>query len=154
MNISIERAVPDDAEALTALQIAAFDDDYRLYPDDADGGPPGYDDVNATIKKITEDETYKIIVDGVIVGGAGVWLYSADHAHLDIMYVHPDYHGKGIGSKALEFLEATYPAKLWDLHTPVYATRNQHFYEKFGYVNVGEVTEPDGFRLIHYEKRV
>ncbi len=36
--------------------------------------------------------------------------------------------------------------------TPADAIRNQHFYEKFGYVKTGEEAHPD-ITLIAYEKR-
>jgi len=38
------------------------------------------------------------------------------------------------------------------LDTPVYATRNQHFYERLGFVRTGETVFPD-ITLIHYEHR-
>jgi hypothetical protein len=53
----------------------------------------------------------------------------------------------------MEFIEQTYPAAKWTLDTPLYAVRNQHFYEKLGYVKVAE-NDYDGFILIAYEKRL
>jgi len=42
---------------------------------------------------------------------------------------------------------------VWTLDTPDYATRNHHFYEKFGYVRVG--SEPvEDFMLLAYEKHI
>ena len=153
MNVTFERATPADAEVLVQAQIAAFHDDARMYPGVEAGGPPGYDSVEATLKKIAETEFYKILVDGKIVGGIIVFDKGEGHYHLDVINIVPEYHNLGIGTKAMQFIEQTYPATRWTLDTPTYALRNQHFYEKFGYVKVGEI-EDHGFTLFSYEKRV
>ena len=155
MSITFERATPADAEALVRLQIAAFHHDAVMYPGVEIGGPPGYDSVDNLLQKMQEDECYKIVVDGQIVGGFVVFNMGQGHLHLDVIYIDPDYHNRGIGTRAMEFIEQTYAATKWSLNTPTYALRNQHFYEKFGYVKVGEEPEDDlDITLIIYEKRV
>lgn len=149
-----ERATPDDAAALVKIQIAAFHDDARLYPGVEIGGPPGYNSLEAQLKKIAEAETYKIVVDGQIVGGIVVYNQGEGHYHLDLLYVDPAYHNRAIGSQAMTFIHQTYPATRWTLDTPGYATRNHHFYEKFGYVKTAEHVMDDGFVLVAYEKRM
>ncbi len=155
MNLTFERATAADAETLVRLQIAAFHDDARLYPGVEIGGPPGYDSVEATLRKIHQEEFYKILCDGQAVGGIGVVDEGQGHFHLDMLYIHPDYHSRGIGTQAMRFIEQTYPAATkWTLDTPVYAVRNQHFYEKLGYVKVGEYQPDDDIALYTYERRV
>ncbi|MEO8612551.1 MAG: GNAT family N-acetyltransferase [Chloroflexota bacterium] len=154
MNITCERATPADAEVLVKVQIAAFHDDARLYPGVELGGPPGYDSVEVMLKKIGDAEVYKIIADGQIVGDIILYDEGQGHFHLDVLAVDPAYHSRGIGTQAMQFIERTYPAQKWTLDTPGYALRNQHFYEKFGYVKVGENFEPDGLLLIAYEKQI
>lgn len=152
MNISFERAIPADVDALVKVQISAFHDNGRLYPDDWSGGPPGYDSVEDTLKKIEESEFYKIVYEGQIIGGIVVVDMGGGHFHLDVINIDPAYHNHGVGTQAMQFIEQTYPATKWTLDTPGFAVRNHHFYEKFGYVKVGE-TNYDGFILLAYEKR-
>ncbi len=153
MNINFVRATPDDVEMLVKLQILAFHDDARIYPGVKIGGPPGYDSIAHTLTKIKQEDYYKILADDQIVGGLSVFNMGRGHYHLDVIFIDPVYHNRGIGTQAMHFIERTYPAKRWTLNTPGYATRNQHFYEKFGYVKVGE--EPfKYFTLIDYEKRL
>jgi len=153
MNITFEPATLDDAETLMKLQIAAFHDDARMYPGVKIGGPPGYDSIEHMHDKIKHEDYYKILVDNQVVGGFSVFNMGRGHYHLDVIFIDPVYHSRGIGTQAMRFIERTYPAKRWTLNTPGYATRNQHFYEKLGYVKVGE--EPfDYFTLIDYEKRI
>ena len=154
MNIAFEHATAADVEALVKAQISAFHYDAVLYPGVEEGGPPGYDSVEATLKKIIEDEFYKIVVDGQIVGGIILFEREPGHFHLDVLNIVPEYQNYGIGTQAMKFIEQKYPATKWTLDTPAYAIRNQHFYEKFGYVKVGEKYEADVFLLFAYEKRL
>ena len=151
MTITFERAVAADVEALVKLQMLAFHEDARLYPTAKLGGPPGYDSVEATLKKIDEDDFYTIRYEGQIVGGLAVFNLGEGHFHLDVIFIDTAYHNRGIGTEAIHFIERTYPAKKWTLNTPDYAIRNHHFYEKFGYVMIGKVAL-ENIILRDYEK--
>jgi ribosomal protein S18 acetylase RimI-like enzyme len=153
MNVTCERATPADAEALVKVQIAAFHDDARLYPGVELGGPPGYDSVEVMLRKIREDEVYKIVHDGLFIGGIIVVDEGQGLFHLDVLDVDPAYHNHGVGTQAMQFLERAYTAKKWTLDTPGYALRNQHFYEKLGFVKIAE-NNYDGFILLAYEKQI
>lgn len=154
MSAVFQRATLDDAEALVVASVLAFHYDSVLYPQIAIGGPPGYDSPDFMRRAILRNETYTIRVDGQMVGGMVVYIPDPTHCHLDMIFIAPDYHNRGIGTAALHFLESTYPnARRWTLDTPIWAVRNRHFYEKHGYVAVGEnVTEE--ITLIAYEKRL
>jgi GNAT superfamily N-acetyltransferase len=154
MNITIERATSTDAETLVRVQIAAFHHDSILYPGIEPGGPPGYDSVPATLKKIEHEDYYKILDGRQCIGGIVVHDLGLDHYHLDLLYLDPAYHNQGIGKQAMQFIEQEYPARIWTLNTPVYAVRNQYFYEKLGYVKVGEHDEEGGIPLFDYEKQI
>lgn len=153
MTVTIERATPDDAEALVRVQVAAFHDDARRYPGVALGGPPGYESIDVMRAKIRDDECYKLVHAGQIVGGLVIFDQGDGHYHLDVLFVDPAFHNLGFGTQAMRFIEQTYPAKKWTLDTPTYATRNQHFYEKFGYAKTGEFPADD-IVLIAYEKQL
>jgi ribosomal protein S18 acetylase RimI-like enzyme len=88
---------------------------------------------------------------GQIIGGMVVVDRGHGHFHLGLIFIDPAYHNRGIGTRAMQFIEETYPATQWSLDTPDWAVRNQHFYEKFGYVKVKEEEHP-GITLIVYEK--
>lgn len=48
---------------------------------------------------------------------------------LDLFYIYPDMHGKGLGTQIWLELEAQYPeTKIWRLITPYFEKRNIHFY--------------------------
>lgn len=153
MGITFERAAAADAEALVKAQIAAFHYDSVLYPGVEIGGPPGYDSVESTCKKIEEGLSYTIVDAGQIIGGMVAFDMGDGHVHLDLIFIEPAYHNRSIGTQAMSFLEQAHPAGLWTLDTPSWAIRNQHFYEKLGYVKVKEETYPD-IVLFGYEKSI
>lgn len=151
VDVVFQTAQVADADALLDVQIRSFHDDARLYPGVEKGGPPGYDSLEQTIKDIGSQIFYAFIYEGQIVGGVVLFDHGEGHMHVDRLFVDPDFHNMGIGTQAIHFIEAAYPANTWTLDTPLYATRNQHFYEKLGYVNVG-ITHDDDIDLIQYKK--
>lgn len=155
MQIRIERAVPSDAPAMLHAQIRAFEFDAVIYPGVAVGGPPGYDSLDALLTRIDTDDTYRIEVDGHIVGGMVIFDRGEGRYHLDVIFVDPDYHNRGIGTRAMRFLNDHYAARQWTLDTPTWAVRNHHFYEKLGFVKTGTTqVEDDDTPLFAYEKRL
>ena len=153
MNVTFEQPTAADAQALVNVQIRAFHDDARLYPGVEIGGPPGYDSLDEMIKTLASYHCHKIVCDGLIVGGLVVFDCGHGHFHLDRIFIDPDYHNRGIGTQAMEFIEATYPASKWSLDTPIWSVRNHHFYEKLGFVRIKEVPA-DGITLLYYEKQL
>jgi RimJ/RimL family protein N-acetyltransferase len=116
------------------------------------GGPPGYDSVAQMRTHIAQHACYKIVFDGQPIGVIVVFDQHAGHTHLGVIAIDPGYHDRGFGTQAMRLLEQIHLALRYTLDTPSWAVRNQHFYEKLGYVKVGEKTYPD-ITLFAYEKR-
>lgn len=86
-----------------------------------------------TIEQCIDDglnETYRIFLDGRKVGGVILKIdRESNHNHLELFFVHPDEHSKGIGYTAWKAVEALHPeTKIWETFTPYYEKRNIHFY--------------------------
>ena len=83
---------------------------------------------NTIVQSINEGETYRIMFNGQAVGGVIVKVEN-DHGHLEILFVSPRVHSKGIGYAAWLAIEKKYPeVKVWETITPYFETRNIHFY--------------------------
>ena len=87
----------------------------------------------ATIEKSIDNpnsETYRIMLDGKKVGGLILTIdKETHHNHLDILFVLPEAHSKGIGYRAWQAVESLYPeTKVWETCTPYFEKRNIHFY--------------------------
>ena len=77
-----------------------------------------------------DSETYRIMLDGEKVGGLILTIdKETQHNHLDILFVLPEAHSKGIGYGAWQVVEALHPeTKVWETCTPYFEKRNIHFY--------------------------
>lgn len=75
-------------------------------------------------------ETYRIVHDGKVVGGL---ILQIDHRNakgeLEILFIHPEEHSKGLGQAAWRAVEALHPEiRVWETMTPYFEKRNIHFY--------------------------
>ena len=77
-----------------------------------------------------ENETYRIWVDGKKAGGVILKIDKETHINeLEILFVSPEEHSKGIGYGAWKAVEALHPeTKVWKTCTPYFDKRNIHFY--------------------------
>lgn len=76
------------------------------------------------------NETYRIVLDGKKVGGVILKIDSVTQVNeLEILFVLPEAHAKGIGYGAWLACEALHPeTKIWKTCTPYFDKRNIHFY--------------------------
>lgn len=75
-------------------------------------------------------EAYWIHADGVCSGGVVLSINKETNINVvELLFIHPDRHSKGIGYAAWEAIAASHPeTKVWQLMTPYFEKRNIHFY--------------------------
>ncbi len=83
----------------------------------------------ATIEQsIDNGEAYRIIQDGKSVGGVVIRV-NGERGDLDLLFVSPKIHSKGVGYAAWCAVEKLHPeVKIWETVTPYFEKRNIHFY--------------------------
>ena len=152
-SIEIHIAAPEDADILADISKRAFDSDIEVGAP-GPGGPPGYDSVEEH-RRDAENERLdyiKVLYEGKIVGGLRVWRVGPGHRYIYGVFVDPDYHKHGIGTKSFEMVKAKYPdAKIWTLDTPEWNVRTKAFYEKIGFIQKGVLRWEPEFELRYYE---
>lgn len=80
------------------------------------------------IESIDGGEAYRIMQDGKPVGGVVISV-SGDHGNLELLFVSPKVHSRGIGYAAWCAVEQLHPeVKVWETVTPYFEKRNIHFY--------------------------
>ena len=88
---------------------------------------------------------------GQRVGGAVLRINAADKRNmLELFFVSPKFHNRGLGLASWQAIEAQYPDTLvWETVTPCFERRNIHFYvNKCGF-HIVEFCHP-GHRCAHY----
>ena len=77
---------------------------------------------------INSGETYRIVVYGKKVGGV-VIKTDGNKGDLDLLFVAPNVHSRGVGYAAWCEIEKMHPeVKIWETVTPYFEQRNIHFY--------------------------
>lgn len=110
---------------------------------------------------------YRIWLDGKKVGGL-VLRVDGTKGDLELLFVAPMAHSKGIGTAAWRAVETLYPqVTLWETCTPYFEKRNIHFYvnrcgfhiveffnKKHPFPQTGEDEQDEGFDgMFRFEKR-
>ena len=73
-------------------------------------------------------EAYRIMQDGKPVGGVVIKV-NGERGDLDLLFVSPHVHSKGIGYAAWRVVEKLHPeVNVWETVTPYFEKRNIHFY--------------------------
>lgn len=122
---------PDDREQFITDNQEAFNygalEEFGLRDDHFE------DDGQIISRKVIEEsidvgEAYRIMQDDEKVGGVVIKV-DGEKGDLDLLFVTPKVHSKGIGCAAWCAIEKLHPeVKIWQTHTPYFETRNIHFY--------------------------
>ena len=132
MKASLRPYLPADAPLLAAIFQESIEvlaeDDYS--PDQRAAWAATADDVAKFAKRLAGGLTIVVLADGGPVGFAS--LAGADK--LDLLYVHPDYAGQGLGAMLADALEKLAGARGAPQMTSDVSDNAVPFFEKRGYV--------------------
>ncbi|MBO4809855.1 MAG: GNAT family N-acetyltransferase [Lachnospiraceae bacterium] len=147
MNLQLLKAGTADALTLNGISKRAFDSDI-LVGATSPGGPPGYMSVQFHTKMARQGHLYKLTDDGLIVGGAILFL-SENILNIGRIFVAPEYFRRGFGSFMMNEIETMFSGvQEYILDTPIWNERTNSFYSKMGYT---EVRRDNDF--IYYSKQ-
>ncbi len=114
-------------------------------PAQLDAWAPKQADRAAWDKKFRSQTTLVAEDDGKAVLGFGA---IGEDGYLDLLYVHRDHQGRGVGAVLCDFLEGLYPAERVTVHASETA---RPFFEHRGYrVTAPQQTERRGQSLTNY----
>ena len=135
MSLLLQKASTSDALTLNGISKRAFDSDVNL-GGPSSGGPPGYMSIPFHTKMARQGHLYKLTEDGLIVGGAILFLKN-DILNIGRIFVSPEHFRKGYGIFMMQEIEKMFPeAKEFTLDTPVWNIRTNAFYTKLGYTEI------------------
>ena len=132
MSLQLLKAGTADALTLNGISKRAFDSDILVGAASA-GGPPGYMSVPFHTKMARQGHLYKLTYEGLIVGGAILFLKN-DVLNIGRIFVAPEHFRKGYGIFMMNEIEAMFSdVKKFTLDTPVWNIRTNSLYTKLGY---------------------
>ena len=135
MALELLQASTADALTITGISRRAFRSDVEVGGSEK-AGPPGYMSVPYYTKMARSNHLFKLVDNGLIIGGAVLFL---DNEKLNIgrIFIGPENHRKGYGVFLMQEVEALYPAvKEFTLDTPIWNIRTNSFYLKLGYKEI------------------
>ena len=135
MSLQLLKAGTSDALTLTGISKRAFDSD-SLVGAPSPGGPPGYMSLPFHTKMARQGHLYKLIDEGLIVGGAILFL-KGDELNVGRIFIAPEHFRKGYGIFMMQEIEAMFSnVKEFTLDTPIWNVRTNSFYTKIGYKEI------------------
>lgn len=86
-------------------------------------------DIEQSLKN-ANSKAYRILNEDIWVGGIILSINKLTHFNsLDLFFINPNNHSKGIGTYVWAMVEKMYPETIvWETHTPYFDKRNIHFY--------------------------
>lgn len=146
--MELTKAGTSDVLVINSISKRAFHSDIVVGAS-SKAGPPGYMSVGFHIKMAKTNRLYKLLVDGLIVGGAILFLNGLQ-LYIGRIFVDPEYFRKGYGICIMQEIERIFSdVKEIFLDTPVWNVRTNAFYQKLGYI---EYKKDDEF--IYYTKKM
>ena len=144
--LQLLKASTSDALILNCISKQSFDSDVEVGAPSA-GGPPGYMSLKFHMKMARSNHLYKLVDNGLIVGGA-ILFPDGNTLNIGRIFVSPEHFHKGYGIYMMQTIEAMYPeVKTFTLDTPVWNSRTNSFYTKLGYTETRRSND-----LIFYSK--
>ncbi|WP_339216804.1 GNAT family N-acetyltransferase [Ornithinibacillus sp. FSL M8-0202] len=151
MDLIIKKTKITEAKRLLEIQKEAFREDLEKYQDYETS--PVNEKIDRLLSKITHFHHYTIWLNGEIIGGIDIRDLGKGKYRLNRIFIANQHQNKGLGSEIMQLIEAEYPNALeWSLDTPHLNIRNHYFYEKLGFVKIGENKVTDKLILYVYKK--
>jgi anthranilate synthase/aminodeoxychorismate synthase-like glutamine amidotransferase len=150
-SIAIAEATVEDAKEILALQKRAFRIEAERYGDHT--LPPLTQTLEEIEAQFEHQYVLKATLKGEIIGSVRARM-EAGTCHVARLVVHPDYHGRGIGTRLMHALESAFDdAERFEIFTGDRSDPALHLYKKLGYTECKR-KEMDTYELVFLEKRV
>lgn len=146
--MELTKAGTSDVLVINSISKRAFDSDI-LVGASSKTGPPGYMSVSFHMEMAKANHLYKLSVDGIIVGGA-ILFVNGLQLNIGRIFVDPAYFRKGYGIFIMQEIERIFSdVREIFLDTPIWNVRTNAFYQKLGYIKYKKEDE-----FICYIKRI
>ena len=149
--MKLEKAVLDDLPDILKLQYLAYQSEAEL--NNNYDIPPLKQTLEEVVREYHKGTVLKAADEEKgIIGSVRAY---AENGTLFInkLIVHPDFQGKGLGTRLLREIETLCPQPRYELFTGAKSERNLYLYQKSGYVRFKSETIAPGLTLVYLEKK-
>jgi len=148
--MQIEKAMREELRDILALQYLAYESEARLLNNW--NIPP----LKQTLEEVEAEFDKGIILKavdktGAVIGSVRAW-EDQNTVYIGKLMVHPQWQGKGIGTKLLLSVENEYPDCRYELFTSTMSVKNIALYERCGYRIFNEKQISETLRFVYLEK--
>ena len=153
-NLTIRTGVPDDYEAVLAIQKAAYG--LKEAPLYGAGLPPLFETPESIADEVKHGITLVVgEIDGHVVASLRAMRLPDRTVHFCRLSVAPDRQGCGIGQKMTLALESLYPdAPAFILECGEKSDENMHIYTKLGYEKTGKTFQVENGPFCHEMRKI
>ena len=130
-NMTIEKADREDLEEILQLQYLAYQSEAALF------GTRDIPPLKQTLEEVRQEYQSGVILkmvseDGTIIGSVRAREENGT-IYIGKLMVHPDYRGRGFGTRLLNEIESCFPGKRYELFTSTRSEANIRLYQRNGY---------------------
>src|SRR5690606_39426113 len=117
MEVVLERATNNDAQAIFELQVESFMPLLQKYQDYETN--PANETIEKVIRRINRSNGgfYKILANNILVGAICIYWKENSQFCISPMFIHPAFQGNGIAQKAITIIEKMFPQARSEEHT-------------------------------------
>jgi len=150
VDIILERATVEDAEAILSLQLLAYQQEAAIYNNYEI--PPLLQSL-AHLREEFHTHTFLVArLNQEIVGSVRA-LCRDGRCHIGRLIVHPRLQRQGLGSRLIAAIEAAFPeAQFYELFTGHRSEGNLRLYQRLGYREFKRQPSAPGLEIVFLEK--
>ena len=150
IKVRIEKAQIDDLQEILTLQYLSYQSEAALFG--TNDIPPLRQTLNEVIDEYKVGVILKMVDEDDVIIGSVRAKESNETVSIGKLMVHPDYRGKGYGTKLLSEIEQYFPNRRYELFTSTRSVNNIRLYQKFGYRIICEKAVNHELTFVNMEK--
>ena len=150
--IRIEKAQFEDLQEILTLQYLSYQSEANLFG--TNDIPPLKQTISEVVDEYKCGTILKMVDEKDIIIGSVRAKKVDDTVHIGKLMIHPDYRGKGFGTKLLLEIEQSFPDSRYELFTSTKSVDNIRLYQKLGCKIFSEKAVNSELVFVYMEKGV
>ncbi|MBQ7035980.1 MAG: GNAT family N-acetyltransferase [Clostridia bacterium] len=148
--MSIKKAQLEDLQEILTLQYLSYQSEADLIG--TNDIPPLKQTISEVVDEYKCGTILKMVAENNVIIGSVRAQKVDGTVYIGKLMVHPDYRGKGFGTKLLIEIEQCFPDSRYELFTSTKSVDNIRLYQKLGYKIFSKKVLNSGLVFVYMEK--